>query len=44
MKGEQLMEIEIFETLSESFAYEKEVIDRFYDAVMKVLNLFLKKD
>ena len=43
MKGELIMESEIFVTLSEAFAHAKEVIDRFYDAVMKVLNLFLKK-
>ena len=37
------MKGEIIDTMREAFAHAKEVIDRFYDAVMKALNLFLKK-
>ena len=44
MKGEPIMESEIFVTLSEAFAHAKEVIDRFFDALKKALSFFDKKE
>ena len=44
MKGEPIMESEIFVTLSEAFAHAKEVIDRFYDLAKKIMSYFEKKD
>lgn len=42
MKGETIMESEIFVTLSEAFAHAKEVLDRFFDALKKALSIFDK--
>lgn len=43
MKGEPIMESEIFETLSEAFEHAKEVITRFADLVKKLMSFFDKK-
>ena len=42
MKGEPIMESEIFVTLSDAFAHAKEVLDRFFDVLKKALSIFDK--